>query len=156
MTSTDTTTDTTTEVDATAEVDATPEVEETPEAPEVEETTGGREAARYRRRLRETETERDGLRLQLEDAQRSMIEAIAAAAGRLQRPAVLWAAGATVEGLLDDHGNVDPDRVLAACETAATEFGVSRAPRPNYVPSEGTNPTGRGAGDGMAAVIAGR
>lgn len=150
-----------TEVDPPETTEVEPDEPNTEPAPEVDDTEAddpneGREAAKYRRRLRDTETERDGLRTQLEDAHRTLIEGIASTAGRLQKPAVLWASGVIVDALLDEHGNVDPERVLAACERAATEFGVSRAPRPNYVPGEGSNPTGRGGGDGMAAVIAGR
>lgn len=70
---------------------------------------GNAEAARYRIQLRTAEAERDALtatvtRLQTAAAERVAGEWLAA-------PADLWAFGGSLADLLDDHGDVDPDRV---------------------------------------------
>ena len=68
---------------------------ETPEAeqPEGEGTeTASREAANYRRRLRETEAQRDALAQRVERYERAEVEAIARREG-MATPADLWAIG---------------------------------------------------------------
>jgi hypothetical protein len=69
-----------------------------------------REAASYRRRLRETETERDGLRERLEGYERDHVERLAGDAG-LQVPADVWTFGATLETLRGEDGSIDSDAV---------------------------------------------
>jgi hypothetical protein len=69
-----------------------------------------REAASYRRRLRETESERDSLRERLERYERDHVERIAADAG-LQVPADVWQFGASLDTLRDDEGGIDHDAV---------------------------------------------
>jgi len=100
-----------------------------------------REAARYRRRLREAEAQRDALAQQLEALQRQMVERI------IQRechgkPAGLWASGVTVADLIGEDGTVDPDKVKAAWENAVEMLGLNtRINDGAYVPSEGRNVT---------------
>ncbi len=68
-----------------------------------------REAARYRRSLREAGTERDGLRGRVEAMQKAEVERLVAT--DLAAPADMWLAGASLPDLLDDDGNVDPGKV---------------------------------------------
>lgn len=113
----------------------------------------GREAAKYRRKLRETETERDQLREVVDGMRRAEVERIAGAT--VQNPAGLWAAGIDVASLLDDAGQVDPAKVQAATQQAAETLGLAR-PRPkNYAAREGSNPSPRQNSDDMASVIRG-
>jgi len=112
----------------------------------------GREAAKYRRKLREAEAERDALREAVASIRRAEVERIAGAT--VQNPAGLWAAGVDVGDLLDDAGQVDPAKVQAATLQAAETLGLAR-PRPgNYVAREGGNPRVRPQAD-MAAVVRG-
>ena len=69
-----------------------------------------REAASYRRRLRETETERDQLREQLDRLQRAEVERLASAAG-LQMAADVWTFGAELEHLRTEDGSIDSETV---------------------------------------------
>ncbi|MDQ3416518.1 MAG: hypothetical protein M3474_05370 [Actinomycetota bacterium] len=81
------------------------------EAPEGDDARPGAEAARYRRRLRETETERDGLVEQLDGFRRREAERVAA--GALSKPSDIWLDGRDIGDLLDDAGQVDPAKVNA-------------------------------------------
>jgi hypothetical protein len=69
-----------------------------------------REAANYRRRLRETEAERDQLRERLERYERAEVERLASAAG-LQVAGDVWQFGATLDTLRGETGDIDPDTV---------------------------------------------
>jgi hypothetical protein len=69
-----------------------------------------REAASYRRRLRETESERDGLRERLEGYERADVERVAGDAG-LQVASDVWTFGATLDTLRDEDGAIDHDAV---------------------------------------------
>jgi len=81
-----------------------------PTAPGVEQPHGdGREAAKYRRQLRETETERDTLSSRVVAMQKAEVERLVA--DDLAAPADLWLTGASLPDLLDDDGNVDPGKV---------------------------------------------
>ncbi len=125
--------------------------EQTPATePEVVEQQPNQEAAKWRRQLRETEAERDTLRSRVEAMQRSEVERLAA--GRLAKPASLWAAGAQLADLLTEDGDVDPEKVAAALDSAVDSLGLTELPahlRPEtqgaYVPSEGRH-TGHLAG----------
>jgi len=74
--------------------------------------TGNAEAAKYRTRLREVETERDTVSERLTGYQRREAERLAA--DKLSRPGDLWLDGAEVGGLLDDEGRLDEEKVAAA------------------------------------------
>jgi hypothetical protein len=69
-----------------------------------------REAAGYRRRLRDTEQERDQLRTRLEGYERAEVERIAGDAG-LQVPGDVWTFGATLDTLRGEDGGIDPEAV---------------------------------------------
>ncbi len=73
-----------------------------------------KEAARYRRSLRDTEAERDSLRDRLTTLQRAEVERIATADDGLARADDLWLSGLDLASLLDDDGNVDTIKVREA------------------------------------------
>ncbi len=111
--------------------DADAQTEDTSEPPE----GGNSEAAKYRRRLRDTETERDTLRGQVEALQRAEVERLA---GHLTQPSAIWAAGVELSDVLDDSGAVNADKVNAAVTEAAEALGLARATRtPRPDPSQG-------------------
>ncbi len=90
-----------------------------------------REAARYRRSLREAETERDGLRGRVEAMQKAEVERLVA--GDLAMPTDLWLTGASLPDLLDDDGDVDPAKVADAVTAVLTERpGLRRLTHPNF------------------------
>lgn len=127
---------TTTETAPEAAQDTPPAVEDTTTPPEPadpatepvegEDTSPGREAAKYRRQLREVETERDGLAAQLEALRRAEAERLAG--DHKLKPAALWAAGATLADLLDADGTVDPAKVAEAVTAARTALGIPPTP----------------------------
>lgn len=114
----------------------TPETETTEPAPEVDE---GKEAAKYRRRLRETEKERDALLEQVENLRRAAIDSEVASKHRIPTEG-FWATGVTVDQLLTDDGTIDPAKVAATVDDAVTRLGVSHPRNGNIVPREGNNP----------------
>lgn len=101
---------------------------------------GNREAARYRRKLRDTETERDQanterdqLHTRLTAMQRAEVERLAA--DTLADPADVWRDGAELAGLLDDDGNVDPAKVTKAARTVRQAHPHWSKPRRPRTPS---------------------
>lgn len=76
-------------------------------------TRAGREAARYRTALRETEQQRDTLAEQVSRMQQAQVERLAADA--LAMPGdLLGVGGVALADLLDEAGDVDEDRVATA------------------------------------------
>jgi hypothetical protein len=69
-----------------------------------------REAASYRRRLRETVTEREQLRSQLDRLQTAEVERLAGNAG-LQVPNDIWTFGASLDTHRGEDGGIDPETV---------------------------------------------
>ena len=101
----------------------------------------GREAARYRRALRETESERDGLRGRVTALQRSEVQRIASEV--LQVPASIWTSGVQLDALLSEDGSVDPTLVSAAATSALTSVGLAprmRNPAPDHGQGQRTMP----------------
>ncbi|WP_142391347.1 hypothetical protein [Mycobacterium sp. ENV421] len=117
----------------------------------------GREAAKYRRRLRDTEAERDALAARVEALQRAEVERQATVGGL--KPAALWASGTELAGLLGDDGTVDESKVSAAIAGARESLGIPKPPGGNYVKGEGqpirrsAKPSGKEA---MVGVVMGR
>lgn len=117
----------------------------------------GREAAKYRRRLRDAEAQRDQLAERVESLQRAEVERLAT--DDKLRPAALWASGIELDALLGDDGTVDPGKVTEAIEAARQQLGIPTPPSGNYVRGEGrvpgrpAKPSGR---DAMAGVVMGR
>ncbi|MGV9540732.1 hypothetical protein ACWDSF_05345 [Nocardia beijingensis] len=79
-----------------------------------EQPNGNREAAKYRRQLRETETERDALRERVTAYERAEVERLAA--DRLADPSDLWTGGTDLEMLRGKDGAIDPAKVGKAIE----------------------------------------
>jgi hypothetical protein len=69
-----------------------------------------REAASYRRRLRDAESERDGLRERLERYERAEVERFASDAG-LQVASDVWQFGAQLDALRTEDGAIDHEAV---------------------------------------------
>lgn len=108
----------------------------TQEEPEGTAEDGNREAAKYRRRLRDTEADRDRLAAQVEALQRAEIDRLAAAEGI--KPEALWASGANLPEMLTTDGIVDPDRVTVAAKAAIDVLGLQQR-KGLHVPREGRN-----------------
>lgn len=113
-------------------------------APELEPDTGteqtpNREAAKYRRQLRDTEKALTAAQEAVTTAQRALVEHLAQQVGRI-RPDALWASGVELPNLLDEAGNVDPSKVTEAADEAAARLGLSRRPKPD--PSQGRSDSG--------------
>lgn len=106
------------------------------EATEPAEPSLSREAAKYRTRARDAETERDTLAAQVEALQRSEVGRIAGAVN--VKTEALWAAGTQLSDLLTEVGAVDEKKVASAIDNAVATLGISRKPRPNTAPKEGT------------------
>jgi len=90
------------------------------------------EAAGYRRRLRETEQDRDRLAGNLQAMQRADVERLASANGGLARGDDLWTAGVALDELLTDEGTIDPDKVHAARDRVLKERPHWASPAPNF------------------------
>jgi hypothetical protein len=117
-------------------------------APAADDTAdSGKEAAKYRRRLRETEAERDTLTERLTTLQRSEAERLAAAA--LTDGADLWREGTELADLLDDDGNIDPDKVTAAATSVSHAHPHWRKREPAAPPASTVTSNGKiGPGPG--------
>jgi hypothetical protein len=116
----------------------------------------GREAARYRRQLREVETERDTLAGQLDTARRAIVEHHL---GNL-KPAAFWQMHPEVADLVDDAGAVDPEKVAEAARGAYEDLGLPgvfsntrKGAVGPYVPGEGTVPAGAFGNDGWTTAF---
>lgn len=88
----------------------------------------GREAAKYRRRLRDTEAERDALKDQLTTMRRQAVDQAVAEHGRGVTSAAMWAAGVEVDELIGDDGSIDTTKVLDAIESTRTTLGIASMP----------------------------
>lgn len=115
------------------------------------------EAAKYRRRLRETEaahleaeqtwqTERDQLISQRDALRRAEVERIAEDHG--VKSALIWAAGTELDALVADDGTVDKDKAATAIDGVRREF----LPAPRLAPGlNGAGRMGEPIGPGAAA-----
>lgn len=139
MTTTPDTTDSTpTPEPAAAEPDTVPAPASDDTADSVD---SGKEAAKYRRRLRETEAERDTLTERLTTLQRSEAERLAATA--LTDGADLWREGTELADLLDDDGNIDPDKVTAAAASVSQAHPHWRKREPAAPPASTVTSNGK-------------
>lgn len=146
-------TEATSEITEPTGVDLESDPEATDDDSDSSEDRGGRDAAKYRRKLRTVEAERDQLAERLEAMQRNEIERQAQAAQL--KPAALWAA-TKLDDLLAEDGTVSAEAVAQAVETARETLGVP-PPRRNHVAGEGRNPrAARSSGrDAMTAAVMG-
>jgi len=86
--------------------------------------TANSEAAKYRRRLREAEAERDRLAGLVTGHQRAEVERMASSGigpAALADGADLWAAGVELAELLDDEDRIDADKVAAVTARVLAE-----------------------------------
>ncbi len=107
--------------------------QEAPDSPVEEQEDQGdpaaaarREAASYRRRLRDAEGERDRLAEQVAGYQRREVEALAEQGPghgyeRMASGADLWTAGVLLADLLDEDGAVDPTKTHAMVTSVLTD-----------------------------------
>ena len=94
--------------------------------------TPGREAAKYRTRLREVEAERDQLRAEIDAVHEARVADFLRVKHTLTTKA-LWAAGLTLDDVRDETGQVTQELVQKAADTAGKALGVSA--RIPYAPS---------------------
>lgn len=87
-----------------------------------------REAAGYRRRLRETETERDALRAQVDALHRTEVERLAGQGG-LAVPSDVWTFGATLDTLRSETGELDAETVTGVVDDILRSRPGMRAPK---------------------------
>ncbi|WP_163723151.1 hypothetical protein [Mycolicibacterium psychrotolerans] len=112
---------------------------------------GNREAAKYRRRLRDVEAERDTLKATVAALQRAEVDRLATADDL--RPAALWAS-AELGDLLSDDGTVDEAKVSQAIGAAREQLGIPNPPpRGNYVKGEGRSPGRPPRPSGLDAMV---
>lgn len=111
------------------------------------------EAARYRRQLRDTEGERDGLRTRVETFQRRDAERVAAE--HLADPGDLFTVGGVqLADLLDEDGEVDHERVTEAARAViATRPGLGAKAIPRPYPSQGARWDGAPSSTGWGSVL---
>ena len=100
------------------------------------ENKAGKEAAKYRTRLRETEAERDALAEQVTALRRAAVD------DRVKAQKVpvegFWASGVTLEELVDEGGHIDDEKVKVAADQAVEKLGLERiGTRGPHVPKEG-------------------
>lgn len=133
----------------------------------------GREAARYRRRLRDAEAANEALVTEHAAALASAESAHAATTDTLSRqrqaivdatlagagldPRLASAAGITADTVLTDDGLIDGQKLRTAVAAAVAEFGVrprGKGPVPNR--QQGNPSTGDGGGATWSSVLGGR
>lgn len=94
-----------------------------------------KEAAKYRRQLRDVEAERDTLTARIETMQRHMIEGEVQRAG--YKPAAFWSRDAnTPHQFFTDDGTLNTDQLAEAITTTARELGLPNGRGP-VAPREG-------------------
>ncbi|HPY26005.1 MAG TPA: hypothetical protein PLK19_16980 [Mycobacterium sp.] len=120
--------------EATEPAEATAEAEQPDDTTEQESPNS--EAAKYRKRLREAEAERDTLAQRLEAVQRQQVEALLGGV----KPEALWAV-TELAALLTEDGSIDADKVTAAIDAAREKFGITKPSKGNHVPGIGNRPT---------------
>lgn len=90
------------------------------------EPKASREAARYRRQLREAQGELESLKGQLEALRRAEVGRIVEAAKL--KPEAVWAAGTDLANLLAEDGTVDAAKVAEAIKVTREVFGINPLP----------------------------
>lgn len=105
---------------ATEPADGTSEPTDTTDAAETDEQepSPNREAAKYRRELRDTQSERDALQARIDQQDRAAAETLAGQ--QLASADDLWRYGVELDSLRGDDGSLDPEKVTAAVTELAT------------------------------------
>jgi hypothetical protein len=109
------------------------------------------EAAKWRRRLRETQAELEKTAAQLDAVHRQQVELMLADTG--VKPAAVWTVTDVAE-LLGDDGAIDTEKVTAAVETARERFGIPKRATGNHVPGVGNQPSVLPKGDTWTQAFA--
>jgi hypothetical protein len=104
---------------------------------ESEQPVSNAEAAKFRRRLRDTEKDRDQLAARVEALQRKHVEAMLASTG-VKAAAVFSVTD--LDALVDADGTVNAERVTAAVNTARDRFNIAPIGKGAYVPGIGNHP----------------
>lgn len=146
------TTDTTTETTSSADPAATNAEEPAAEnAGDGNET--GREAAKWRRKLRDVEAERDGLAAQLEETQRRLLASeLDRLPVKLADPGDLERFGTPIGELVDEAGAIDAEKVAAAVAGLLDERPYLAAPKATPPPSQKAKPDLKGGSDPTTSV----
>ena len=121
-------------VTASQEAPAAPEPDETPDDPR-----GNREAAKYRKQLRETESERDGLRAALTAARLAVLSTHKAASQIA--PTALVEAFTDPNAMFNPDGTVNSDAITAHLQQLRADKPHMFAPARMIIPSEGNSPS---------------
>lgn len=96
----------------------------------------GREAQKLRKRLRETETERDSLTTERDTLRRALVDAHL---DRAMPAEAFWAAGHDPATLVRSDGTADLEAITAAISETRERFNIPGTPRPD--PSQGLAPS---------------
>lgn len=102
-----------------------------------------KEAATYRRRLRETESERDRLRARVDQADRESVEREIGGPGGLAKAEDFWLAGVGLDELRDDDGGLDRDKIKAARDAVLADHPHWRQPPPDFDGGARQSPPGK-------------
>lgn len=128
-----------TQEDTAAELDEHQEATPEDDSGEDDEKAMNAEAAKWRRRLRESQSELKSVTEQLDAVQRQQAEALIAASG--VKPQAVWAV-TELAGVLDDDGSVSAEKVAEAVTAAREKFGIARPAKGSIVPGVGNQPAG--------------
>ncbi|CAN5904087.1 hypothetical protein BH23ACT2_BH23ACT2_28390 [soil metagenome] len=122
--------------ETTADEPVEPDTADEPVEPGTEaEESPNREAARWRRQLRDAEADRDRLAATVESYQRGEVERLAA--DRLASPGDLWAAGTNLADLVGEDGQVDADAVHTVAKAILVDRPHWAKPPPRFPPATG-------------------
>ncbi|WP_043441842.1 hypothetical protein [Arthrobacter sp. L77] len=122
----------------------TPQQDGTPDQPDATgdgKGTGNKEAAKYRRQLRETETERDALVETVGGLQRQIVAGNLPHGSKMNADA-LWTAGRKPGDFFDEKGLLDTGKLTAAVRETHVALGVHFGPEP-------VTDSGKGTGTGL-------
>ena len=120
--------------------------EDTPAEPDQPSTDNpSREAAKWRNRFRDAETELATMRERVEALQRGEAERLAAPV--LYDAADMWRDGTQLADLLDDDGNIDPDKVTAAATKTADAHNHWKRKAPAAAPASEVTSTANVSGE---------
>lgn len=108
-----------------------------------------REAARYRTRARDAESQLQEVQGQLDAVRRQ--EAERQVGDRLPRPSALWAVGYQPKDLAADDGAIDTERLDAAISHVFEQTGLK--PPSTYVHDSGRNPRPEPKSDMVNAIL---
>ena len=142
-------------IDVADEVEKT-EADTTDDITKETEDKPGKEAAKYRKQLREAEAERDTLRHNVEALQRQIVEDLAHREHRVIKPAALWKAdGFTIAELVGEDGRIDPAKVTAAVTAAVDALGLRQVDRLPPSPNAGREVRAPDPNDGWSKLLSG-